>query len=78
MLNIPLQKDVTSSSHLNARLPASSWDNSHSTGVTSAQSGRRSHQRDDYNLKQNLKNIKSLSSHLLKDGLSRDFSVKSL
>ncbi|RMD46879.1 MAG: 4-hydroxythreonine-4-phosphate dehydrogenase PdxA [Aquificota bacterium] len=69
---------VTSSPHLNVGLPASSWDKSHSTGVTSAQSRRRSSNEDNYSLKQNLKNIKSLSSHLLKDGLSRDLLVKKI
>ncbi len=67
---------MTSSPHLNVGLPASSWDNSHSTGVTSRQSSGRSPIRDNNNLKQNFKNIKPLSSHLLKDGLSRGLSVK--
>ena len=69
---------MTSSPHLNVGLPASSWDNSHSTGVTFRQSSGRSPIGDNNNLKQNFKNIKPLSSHLLKDGLSRGLSVKEI
>ena len=69
---------VTSSPHLNVGLPASSWDNSHSTGVTFRQSSGRSPIGDNNNLKQNFKNIKPLSSHLLKDGLSRGLSVNNV
>ncbi|WP_457640696.1 hypothetical protein, partial [Persephonella sp.] len=76
------------SPHLNVGLPASSWDNSHSTGVTCSTSCRQFAEQtsrqpsgrppigDNNNLKQNFKNIKLLSSHLLKDGLSRGLSVK--
>ncbi len=64
--------EVPSSPHLNEGLPASSWDNSHSTGVTSRQSSGRSQVGGEHNLKQ--KSIKPLSSHL-KEGLSRGLSV---
>jgi len=69
---------MTSSLHLNVGLPDSSLDNSNSTGITFRQSSGRSPIRDNYNLKQNFKNIKFLSSHLLKGGLSRNLSVKNI